>query len=254
VDTIAVVIARGGSRRLPRKNVRSFCGHPLVAWSIVAAACSRLVDYVYLSTDDDEIAEIGKTYGVDGVIRRPDWPDADAVAANRVYRHAIEVLEPMHGMDYTCVQLLPTSPLRKPHDIDMAVAFSREIGGQAHLVGAAPCRETNIYEKLLDGVCQSYTIDKSYRFLAGASGLVNICSPRWYLWFTEKLGTDQDADLDRMLHENRHPDRVFYYSACEPWQAWETDTEVEFEMCEIAMERMILRGEGIGIYEKYRSA
>jgi len=67
--TIAVIIARGGSKRLPRKNLRPFCGHPLVSWAIVQAKSSRLIEEVYVSTDDDEIEEVSLKYGAK-VIRR----------------------------------------------------------------------------------------------------------------------------------------------------------------------------------------
>ena len=61
MNIIAVIIARGGSQRVPRKNTKSFCGKSLVEWSIIQARCTRcLTDAdIYLSTDDDEIAEIG---------------------------------------------------------------------------------------------------------------------------------------------------------------------------------------------------
>jgi len=253
VDIIALIIARGGSRRLPRKNVLDFCGHPLVGWTVTQALCSRQVDHVYLSTDDDEIAEIGERYGAE-IIRRPDWPDANEVSANRVYRHAIEYLEPMHGMDYGMVQIFPTSPLRYPSDIDAGIEFFRMVGGQAHVVAASPRRETILYEKLVSGVCEAAVQDKRYRYMDGNSGLFNICNPRWYMWITELLGSDRDDVLDQMLQENRHPERIFSYIETEPWQAWEVDTQVEFDMCQLAMKQFILKGKGIEIYEKYRRA
>jgi pseudaminic acid cytidylyltransferase len=55
---VAIIPARGGSKRLPRKNIRMFCGKPLVAWSIIQALNSYFIDDVYVSTDDQEIAEI----------------------------------------------------------------------------------------------------------------------------------------------------------------------------------------------------
>lgn len=246
---IAVVIARGGSIRLPRKNARDFCGHPLVAWSITQALCSKTIDSVYLSTDDDELDEIGQSYGAK-VIRRPDWPDANEVAANRVYLHAISMLEKKHGTDYGLVQLLPTSPLRRPEDLDKANYLWDECGG--HLIAACKNRETFI-NMHVPGMAVTRPIiqDKSYRYMTPNSGLVNICTARRYRWFVSSMATDQDKDLDRMMANGEHPEGENFYIDCEPFQTWEVDTLGEFEVAEALMEKFILKGRGIGVYSDY---
>jgi CMP-N-acetylneuraminic acid synthetase len=248
MDTIAVVIARGGSIRVPRKNVQPMCGLPLVAWSIIAARCSHTVDYVYLSTDDDEIAEIGEKWGAE-IIRRPDWPDADTTAANRPYMHAIDVLEEKHGMDYCMVQLLPTSPQRKPDDIDRGVEHWRKTGG--HVIGAVPRRETFIYRKVKNTVARAVLQDKAYNYLEPVSGIVNVCSPSWYRWFVPRIGSDQDAEINKMMDDGEHIEQDFYYVECEPWQAPETDVPVEFEFTAACFEHFVLKGRGIDVYYDY---
>ena len=108
--TAAIIPARGGSKRLPKKNVRPFCGLPLVAWSIIQAKSSHLVDQVYLTTDDDEIAEIGAAYGAE-IIRRPYWADAHLVSAGRAQRHAARVIKEQWGDAFDAeMHMLPTSP------------------------------------------------------------------------------------------------------------------------------------------------
>ncbi len=62
VKTAAIIPVRGGSKRLPRKNVKMFCGHPLMAWAITQAKCSKNIDEVYVTTDDDEIYNCYKNY------------------------------------------------------------------------------------------------------------------------------------------------------------------------------------------------
>ena len=68
---IAIIPARGGSKRLPRKNIKEFNGKPLIAWSITVALKSKIFDKVIVSTDDEEIAEIAKRYGAEVPFIRP---------------------------------------------------------------------------------------------------------------------------------------------------------------------------------------
>ena len=63
MKSIAIITARGGSKRIPRKNIKEFCGKPIIAYSIEAALNSKLFDEVMVSTDDEEIAEIAREYG-----------------------------------------------------------------------------------------------------------------------------------------------------------------------------------------------
>lgn len=65
MSRLAIITARGGSKRIPKKNIRDFCGKPILAYSIEAALSSRLFDHVMVSTDDTEIAEIAKKYGAE---------------------------------------------------------------------------------------------------------------------------------------------------------------------------------------------
>lgn len=117
MKTVGLVVARKGSRRVPGKNVRMFCGHPLVAWTIVQSICSHGIDGTFLSTDGDELAEIGEQYGAQ-IIRRPEWDDADYVPANVPYMHMLGILKEVYPEVQTAVTYLPTSPLRKPQDTD----------------------------------------------------------------------------------------------------------------------------------------
>ena len=87
---LAVIPARGGSKRIPRKNIREFCGKPIIAWSIEAALESACFDHVIVSTDDEEIADIAKQYGADIPFMRPAELSNDTAATIPVIKHAIE--------------------------------------------------------------------------------------------------------------------------------------------------------------------
>ena len=118
---IAVIPARGGSKRIPRKNIKYFCGKPIIAYSIQVAKECGCFDKVIVSTDDQEIADISKQYGADVPFIRPDNISSDHSTSVEVVRHALNTLEEF-GYHYDYVILLqPTSPLRTAEHIDAAV-------------------------------------------------------------------------------------------------------------------------------------
>jgi len=87
---IAVIPARGGSKRIPRKNIKHFCGKPIIAYSIEAALQSDCFDRIIVSTDDREIADIAKDYGAEIPFFRPRALSGDFTGTNAVVKHAIE--------------------------------------------------------------------------------------------------------------------------------------------------------------------
>lgn len=102
---IAVIPARGGSKRIPRKNIRLFEGKPIIAWSIEAALVSGCFDRVIVSTDDDEIATIARRYGADTPFIRPKTLADDHSGTAEVVRHAISCLD-----DLLALERLPAQP------------------------------------------------------------------------------------------------------------------------------------------------
>lgn len=87
---LAVIPARGGSKRIPRKNIKLFCGKPMIAWSIEAARRTGLFDYIVVSTDDAEIAEVAAIYGAVVPFIRPAALSDDCAGTSSVIAHAIE--------------------------------------------------------------------------------------------------------------------------------------------------------------------
>jgi CMP-N-acetylneuraminic acid synthetase/spore coat polysaccharide biosynthesis predicted glycosyltransferase SpsG len=116
---IAVIPARGGSKGIPRKNVRFMAGKPLIAYSIENALASSYIDEVVVSTDDDEILHVAETFGAE-VTKRPDHLAEDDVPLDPVINHAVMAKE--ENTDYQIViTLQPTSPLLKSITIDKAI-------------------------------------------------------------------------------------------------------------------------------------
>lgn len=87
---IAIIPARGGSKRIPRKNIKDFCGKPMIAWSIEAAKASGLFDHIIVSTDDDEIAEVAKQWGAEVPFMRPAELSNDYAGTTAVIAHAAQ--------------------------------------------------------------------------------------------------------------------------------------------------------------------
>jgi len=123
---LAIIPARGGSKRLPRKNILALNGKPLIAWTIDAALKSRYLDKVVVTSDDDEILEIAKQYGSQ-IIKRPEEFSNDTATSFSAVKHTLEQYEPY---DYI-VLLQPTSPLRTEEDIDRSIEFLFEKEGNA---------------------------------------------------------------------------------------------------------------------------
>ncbi len=113
---IALIPAKGYSRRIPRKNMMDFCGKPLFMWSVEQAKASKLVDKIVVSTDDNEIAWLAIKGGAE-VVRREGVSDSQTM--EEVIEHFIQAEDISNQAVIICLQ--PTSPLRLPEDIDSCI-------------------------------------------------------------------------------------------------------------------------------------
>jgi pseudaminic acid cytidylyltransferase len=103
MSTVAIIPARGGSKRIPRKNVREFCGKPMLAWSIEAARESGLFEVIAVSTDDEDIAEVAEAHGAEVPFRRPAELADDQTPLLPVVAHAIGWVQEHRGpVRYAC--------------------------------------------------------------------------------------------------------------------------------------------------------
>ncbi|MDA9006521.1 acylneuraminate cytidylyltransferase family protein [Litoricola sp.] len=119
-SVLAVVTARGGSKRLPDKNILKLNGKPLIAWSISSGIESRVVDKVVVSTDSKKLAEIGQQYGAEVPFMRPHELASDTAQSVDVILHVLDTLEDV-GEKYKYLLLLqPTSPMRTARHIEAA--------------------------------------------------------------------------------------------------------------------------------------
>lgn len=129
MTTLAIIPARGGSKAIPRKNLRLLAGEPLIAWTIATARRARRVDRVLVSTDDEEIAATARAAGAEVPFLRPAELAADDVHSVHTVLHALDWLEAQEGtLPQVVAMLLPTSPLRSARDLDRALELLETSG------------------------------------------------------------------------------------------------------------------------------
>jgi YrbI family 3-deoxy-D-manno-octulosonate 8-phosphate phosphatase len=151
-DILALIPARGGSKGIPRKNIRSFAGYPLIAWSIAAARQSQLVTRVIVSTDDEEIAAVARDCGADAPFLRPAEFAQDTSTDLPVFEHALHWLEENEGYrPEIVIQLRPTSPIRPKTMVDDAIRILLEHNDADCVRGVVPAGQNPFKMWRFDG-------------------------------------------------------------------------------------------------------
>jgi len=148
---LAIIPARGGSKRIPRKNIKDFLGKPIIAYSIEAAIKSQLFDEVMVSTDDEEIAQVAKRYGAKVPFMRSVKNSDDYSGLSDV---CIEVVKnyQSHGMNFDAMCcILPTAPLI----------------GSTKMIAAKKMLDTEIYDCVFSVAEYSYPIQRSLKIEGG---------------------------------------------------------------------------------------
>jgi len=157
----AIILARGGSKGIPSKNIIDFCGKPLLAWTIEQCLQANTVNSVWVSSDDEQILNIAKKYGAQ-LIKRPDNISDDKASSESGWLHAIDYLE-TNGIK-TDLILAPqvTSPLRMSSDIERAID-KFIIEDLDSLFSASMADDLYFWEKNTEGVLNSVNYDFNNR-------------------------------------------------------------------------------------------
>ena len=151
---LAVIPARGGSKRLPGKNILDLCGKPIIAWSIEAGLNSSYIDKVVVSSDDEDILDTAKKFKAE-IIKRPKQLASDTASSFDVVKHAIDNLE---SYDYI-VLLQPTSPLRNNKHIDKAIEFLEEKNADS-IISVCEVNHSPLWSNTLQEDCSMNTFIK----------------------------------------------------------------------------------------------
>ncbi|MDF2183722.1 acylneuraminate cytidylyltransferase family protein [Grimontia hollisae] len=149
---LAITPARGGSKRLPGKNIKNLNGKPLIQWTIDAALAVEEITYVMVTTDCKTIAEIAKQSGADVPFIRPPELATDTSSSTDVIRHVLDFYK-MQGEDFDFVLVLqPTSPVRNADDIRRAIALLK-INEADAVVSVCPCEHSPLWANTLPENC-----------------------------------------------------------------------------------------------------
>jgi CMP-N-acetylneuraminic acid synthetase len=238
----SIIIAKGYSRRLPKKNIKPFCGHPLFAWTVIQSVNSHLIDQTYVSTDNSKIAQYAESYGAE-VIWRYETDD-DAVGSVPT-AEAIQEIRKEYEFD-TFATLLPTAPLRKPDDLDRTIrAYNADPG--VHMCIAVVQKEMTVHR--LTGLNKGpvYIDDKDSNYAIPTYG-GGVCDTDWYLGMMGKY-PKTDTEVNGNLMENKQ--EYWRYIPGEQWQLYDIDYQEDFDLLQILMEYYILKGRGREVYDEY---
>lgn len=154
---IAVIPARGGSKRIPRKNICEFAGRPMIAYAIEAAKASGLFEHIVVSTDDDEIAQIASQYGAEIPFMRPAALADDHAGTIPVIAHAIESCRALGWQaDLVCC-IYPAVPLIQTRDLEEALSLLEQDGvDYSFPVAAFPSAVQRAMRRMPDGRMQPF--------------------------------------------------------------------------------------------------
>jgi pseudaminic acid cytidylyltransferase len=186
---VAIIPARGGSKRIPRKNIKPFLGKPMIAWSIEAALRAGLFERIVVSTDDDEIAAVAVAAGAEAPFRRPPELSDDHATTVPVIGHAVEWLGSAgHQIEFACC-IYATAPFIRAEDIRL---------GLERLQGS-DC------DYAFSVTRYAYPIQRAVRINAG--GRVEMFDPREY--------TTRSQDLEPAYHDAAQ----FYWGRPDAWRS-----------------------------------
>ena len=223
---VAIIPARGGSKRVPKKNIKSLCGNPLISYIIRASLASRYIDKTIVSTDDSEIAEVSRKYGAE-VIDRPAELARDETPDTPVLRHVIKHLTEKENYTADIIVFLhATSPLCGTADIDNAI--ERFAGGDADLVAGVVEAERHPFWnfRMINGNKLLPFIENiSYTIRQQELPKTYILNGAFYIMRAEKVQKESffGGDMHGIIMSKE--------------KSIDIDTELDFEIAEFLMKR-----------------
>lgn len=240
-EVLAIIPARGGSKGIPRKNIRPFAGYPLIAYSIAAGLQAGTVTRLLVSTDDEEIAETARRFGAGTPFLRPAELAGDRTLDLPVFQHALAWLAEHEGYHpEVVVHLRPTTPLRPPDLVDRAVRILLEHPEADSVRGLTPAHQNPFKMWRMDserepirplttvpGIVEPYnaprqSLPQAYMH----TGLMDVIRPAVILEENSMSGQtilpvlfdpDYDIDLDTPEDWRRAEERLMHFSLPLVW-------------------------------------
>lgn len=234
-NIVAFIFARGGSKGVPRKNVRLLAGVPLIAHSIQQAQRSPMIDRVVVSTDDPEIAEISKQYGAEVPFIRPAELARDDAPEWLAWQHALNAVEAAGAPEVDVfVSLPPTSPMRAVEDIDACV--TRLLKGDADIVITVRPGERSPYFNMV-----TLTGEGEAKLVMQSGNVINRRQDAPAVYDVTTVGYAARPDFLRAsnsIFEGRVKAVIV-----PPERAVDIDTELDFKFAEFLLEQSRLQAE-----------
>lgn len=227
--TVAILCARGGSKGIPRKNLRPLCGKPLIVWSIEVALSASSIDRVLVSTDDPEIASVAAAAGATVPFIRPAELATDGASEWQVWQHLFRDPESRVAVDDYFVSVSPTAPLRQVEDLERAIQIVHRGEGQM-VVGVTEARRHPVYNLLKldsDGLATPYVESSGFTRRQD-------CPPAYDLTTVVYAGV-----VSYVLEHNSLFHGKVKTIEIPPERAVDIDTEFDFEIAECLMRKRL---------------
>ena len=248
MNICAIVIAKGQSRRIPRKNWQDFCGKPLFEWSLIQAASSKYINAHFLVTNDEDMRPIAERWGFK-MVMQPDEEIERAQAEGCLggpysFLRGLAAAEE-EGTVHLVLNFLPTSPLRKPTDIDYAIdLWCKDARTPVSSMYRPP--DTAMAEVNEDGTWSQAIFDKTQKYGNAPGCVVSVCTPKQY----RELCHRPDGTLAH--HGNEAVLNRFRPYFIERWQDLDIDEPDQLATAAVLMEQHILKGQGEKVYTEYK--
>lgn len=227
MTTIAIVLARGGSKGIPNKNIVDFCGKPLVVWTIEQLQQADGIHSIWLSSDSEEILAAGRDCGIETIVR-PFGISGDTATSESGWLHAIDVIESKVGGTDLVLAPQVTSPLREPIDIERGIHDFQEQGCDS-MFSCSVSQDLLFWERTQDSTLKSVNFDHLNRRRRQDTPEQYIENGSFYLFKPELL---------RRYH-NRFAGKIGM-TRMEHWKMFEVDSMEDLKVCEVLMRAFIL--------------
>ncbi|MBT5307426.1 MAG: acylneuraminate cytidylyltransferase family protein [Candidatus Scalindua sp.] len=223
----SIILARGGSKGIPGKNIIDFCGKPLLAWSIEQCCTAKSVTGIWVSSNSDEILDVAREYGAN-TIRRPDEISGDLATSESGWLHAIKMIELESGQIDLVLAPQVTSPLREPEDIERGIRTFIE-GGYDSMFSCSVAEDLFFWERDSEGVLRSVNYDYLNRQRRQDVSKQFIENGSFYLFRPELL----------RRHNNRFGGNIGCVEM-DSWKMFEIDISEDIRICSALMKEFLL--------------
>jgi CMP-N,N'-diacetyllegionaminic acid synthase len=222
-----VILARGGSKGIPNKNIINFCGKPLIAWTIEQCLSSKYIDSIWVSSDSQEILRIARKYGAKP-IHRPDNISGDFSSSESAWLHAIEFIEENSSIDLVLAPQV-TSPLREVKDINNAIELFQEENYDS-MFSSSIVEDLFFWKKNKDNKLHSINYDYVNRQRRQDIEEKIIENGSFYLFRPKVI----------KKYNNRFGGKIGH-SKMEFWKMFEIDNLNDVRMCKALMQEFLLK-------------